>query len=295
MQLILMQDRDFLSPRAKEAGVPDLKIEFVTVTGPTVINDSLVSGALDIGAFGASSLITLWDKTHGSNNVRGVVGMNVMPLLLVSRDPRIKTIADYGPADRIALPAIKVSMQAMMLDLLAAKTFGEGEFRKLDPNTVSIGHPDATAGLISGGAPFTSHFGSLPFQHIELAHPGIHLVASSFDAIGPHSVGVMAATTRFRTQNPKVMAAFVAALQDATDFINGHQREAAEAYLRVTKEKSTPDEIVQMMNDPGVAFTLRPQGLLSTAEFMAKTGMIKQHPTSWKDMYFDTVPGGEGS
>ncbi len=295
IQLILMQDHDFLSPRAGQAGVPDLKIEFVTVTGPAVINDSLVSGALDVGAFGASSLITLWDKTHGSNNVRGLVGMNVMPLLLVSRDPRIKTIADYGPNDRIALPAIKVSMQAMMLDLLAAKAFGDAEYRRLDPNTVSIGHPDAAAGLLSGGSAFTSHFGSLPFQHIELAHPGIHQVASSFDAIGPHSVGVMAATTRFRTQNPKVVAAFVAALQDATDFINQHPQEAAEAYLRVTKEKSTPDEIVQMMHDPGVAFTLRPLGLLSTAEFMAKTGMIKQHPTSWKDMYFDTVPGGEGS
>jgi NitT/TauT family transport system substrate-binding protein len=105
----------------------------------------------------------------------------------------------------------------------------------------------------------------------------------------------MAATTRFRMQNPKVVAAFVAALQDATDFINQHRREAAEAYLRVTKEKSTPDEIVLMMGDPGVEFTLRPQGLLRTAEFMAKTGMIKQHPASWKDMYFDTVPGGEGS
>ena len=105
----------------------------------------------------------------------------------------------------------------------------------------------------------------------------------------------MAATTRFRTQNPKVVAAFVAALQDATDFINTHRHEAAEAYVRVTRDRSAPEEIDRMMGDPGVAFTLQPRGLLATAEFMARTGMIRQHPTSWKDMYFDTVPGGEGS
>lgn len=294
-QLVLMQGRDFLPPRAREAGVPDLEIEFVTLAGPAVINDSLISGALDVGAIGMSNLITLWDKTRGSIAIRGLAGMNIMPLLLVSREPRLKTVADYGPGDRIALPSVKVSMQAMMLDILAAQTFGDVEFRKLDPNTVSMGHPDAAAGLIGGGGAFTSHFSSLPYQHFELAQPGIHVVASSFDAIGPHSVVALAATTRFRTQNPKVVAAFLAALQDATDFINQHRHEAAEAYLKVSKDKTTAGELEAMMGDPGVEFTMRPQGAQHTADFMAKTGVIKQRPFTWQDMYFDTVPDGKGS
>lgn len=294
-QLVLMQGRDFLSTRAREAGVPDLKMEFVTVGGPAVINDSLISGALDIGAIGMSNMITLWDKTRSSLAIRGLAGMNIMPLLLVSRGPRLKTIADYGPDDRIALPSVKVSMQAMMLDILAAKAFGDSEFRKLDPNTVSMGHPDAAAGLMAGGAAFTSHFSSLPYQHFELAQPGVHVVASSFDAIGPHSVSALAATTRFRTQNPKVVAAFLAALQDTTDFINQHRQEAAELYLQVSKDKTTPAELVAMMSDPGVEFTLCPQGAQNTADFMAKIAVIKQRPATWQDMYFDTVPGGNGS
>lgn len=294
-QLVIMQDRDFLTRRAAEAGVPTLKIEFVTLGGPAVINDSLISGALDVGAVGMSNLVTLWDKTRNNLAIRGLAGMNIMPLLLVSRDPRLKTLADYGPNDRIALPAVKVSMQAMMLDLLAAKAFGEAEYRKLDPNTVSMGHPDATAGLIGGGGAFTSHFSALPYQHFELAQPGVHIVASTFDAIGPHSVSALAATTKFRTQNPKTIAAFLAALQDTTDFINQNRREAAQAYLRVSKDKTTPDELVAMMSDPGVEFTLRPQGAQNTADFMAKTAVIKQRPTTWQDMYFDTVPGGKGS
>ena len=286
MQLVLMQDHDFIGPRAAAAGIP-LKAEFVTMGGPAVLNDSVISGALDVGAVGMSNLVTMWSKTRGNIAIKGLAGMNIMPLLLVTRDPRIKTVKDFTVEDKIAVPSVKVSMQAMMLDILAERAFGD--YRRLDPSTVSMGHPDAAAGLMGGGGA-SSHFSSLPYQHFELAMPGVHLVASSFDAIGPHSVSALAATTRFRTQNPAVVGVFLAALQDATDFINQHRHEAAEAYLRVTKDKVSADELVAMMGDAGVEFTLRPQGAEKTAAFMAKTGAIKEAPASWHDMYFDTAP-----
>ncbi len=294
MQLVILQDQDFIGARAKAAGI-ELKAEFVTVGGPAVLNNSLISGALDVGAVGMSNLVTLWDKTRGSIGIRGLAGMNVMPLLLVTRDARLRSLADYGPDDRIALPSVKVSMQAMMLDILAAKAFGEANARKLDPNTVSMGHPDAMAGLLAGGGSFTSHFSSLPYQHMELAQPSVHVVASTFDAIGPHSVSALAATSRFRNQNPKVVGVFLQALEDATALINDHRPEAAAAYLRVTRDKTTADELVAMMGDPGVSFTLVPRGAQNTADFMFKAGVIKQQPKTWQDMYFDTVPSGAGS
>ncbi len=295
MQLVLMRDQDLIGVRAKEAGLGTLRVEFVTVGGPAVLNDGLISGELDIGAVGMSNLITMWDKTRGAGSIRGLSGMNVMPLLLVTAEPRIKTIADYAPQDRIALPSVKVSMQAMMLDILAAKSFGEAEYRRLDPNTVSMGHPDATAGLLAGGAAFTSHFSSLPYQYFELARPGMHVVASSFDAIGPHSVSALAATTKFRTENPKVVGVFLAALRDATTLIKQHPKEAAEAYLRITHDKMTADELLAMMAGPGVVFTLQPQGAGKTAAFMFKAGMIKRQPDSWRDLYFDTIADDGGS
>ena len=294
MQLVLMRERDTVGARAREAGLTSLRTEFVTVGGPAVLNDGLISGEIDVGAVGMSNLVTMWDKTRGAGAIRGLSGMNIMPLLLVSSDARIKTIADYAPADRIALPSVKVSMQAMMLDILAAKTFGEAEYRKLDPNTVSIGHPDATAGLIAGGGAFTSHFSSLPYQYFELAQPGVHVVASSFDAIGPHSVSALSATTKFRTENPKIVAVFLAALQDATVSIRENPRAAAETYLRATRDKMTIDELLAMMSGPGVAFNLEPRGAGNTADFMFKAGAIKHKPDSWRDLYFDTV-GTNGS
>lgn len=295
MQLVLMRDGGLIAARAKEAGLASLHAEFVTVGGPAVINDGLISGEMEIGAVGLSNLITMWDKTRGAGAVRGLSGMNVMPLLLVSSDAKIKTLADYTVQDRIALPSVKVSMQAMMLDILAAKIFGEAEYRKLDPNTVSMGHPDAAAGLMAGGGAFTSHFSSLPYQYFELAKPGVHVVASSFDAIGPHSVSALAATTKFRSENPRVVGVFLAALRDATALIHDHPKEAAEAYLRVTHDKMTVDELLAMMAGPGVTFTLQPQGADKTAAFMFKAGMIKHQPENWRDLYFDTVPPDGGS
>ena len=290
MQLVLMRERDTIGARARAAGLGSLRVEFVTVGGPAVLNDGLISGEIDIGAVGMSNLITMWDKTRGSGAIRGLSGMNIMPLLLVSSEARIKTIADYTAADRIALPSVKVSMQAMMLNILAAKKFGDGEARKLDANTVSIGHPDATAGLLAGGSAFTSHFSSLPYQYFELAHPNIHVVASSFDAIGPHSVSALSATTKFRTENPKIVEVFLAALHDTTMSIRENPRDAAETYLRATHDKMTVAELLAMMSGPGVAFDLAPQGAGKTADFMFKAGAIKRQPDSWRDLYFDTVP-----
>lgn len=97
---------------------------------------------------------------------------------------------------------------------------------------------------------------------------------------------------KFRTQNPKTVAVFMEALQDCTDFINQHRVEAAEAHLRVTKDKVTAAELVAMMGDAGVEFTLRPQGAQKTADLMFRTGVIKQLPKTWQDMYFDTAPAG---
>jgi len=43
--------------------------------------------------------------------------------------------------------------------------------------------------------------------------------------------------------------------------VKGEHREAAESYLRVTKEKVTAEELVAMMGKPEIQFTNRPLGV----------------------------------
>jgi len=40
-------------------------------------------------------------------------------------------------------------------------------------------------------------------------------------------------------------------MQDATEIINKDKRAAAELYIRMTKDKSSPDEILKIMNAAG--------------------------------------------
>ena len=63
--------------------------------------------------------------------------MNSMPLYLNTNNPNVKSIKDFTSKDKIALPAVKVSIQAVTLQMAAEKEFGEGNQNKLDALTVS--------------------------------------------------------------------------------------------------------------------------------------------------------------
>src|SRR5438093_6261488 len=117
-----------------------------------------------------------------------------------------------------------------LLLLFALSTAARAETGELDPLTVSLPHPDAMTAL-SGGGSITAHFSSPPFQYQEAAKPGIRTILNSYDILGGSATfNVVWSTNRFRDQNPKAYAAFVAAFEEATAMINRDKRAAAEAY-----------------------------------------------------------------
>ena len=274
IQVVIMEDQKLIEKHAKLQGLGDVKVEWATLGGPAQINDGIISGAVDIGAVGLPNLITMWEKTRTNVKVRAIAGLNFMPLILVTPDARIKSLKDYGEKDRIAVPSVKISMQAILLEMAAAKEFGQENYEKLDPLTVSMGHPDAFAALNSG-TEVRSHFSSAPFQNRQLKMPGYHQVISSYDIIGPHSVSCISMTTKFHDGNPKMVAAILGAMREATAWIKADKRAAAEAYLRVTKDKMPVDEMVAILNDPTMVITIVPKGADKISEFLAKVGRIK--------------------
>jgi NitT/TauT family transport system substrate-binding protein len=219
-----------------------------------------------------------------------------MPLFLVTRNPNVKSIKDFTEQDRIALPAVKISVQALALQMAAEQAYGPGQQNRLDPLTVTMSHPDAMQALLAGQSEVDSHFGSPPFQYQELAKPGTHMVLNNYDVMGGAvTFNVVWTTDKFRTENPKLYDAFVKALDEAQGTINRDKRAAAEAYLRISKDKDTLDNIARMMNDPQIVFTTTPQNVMKYADFMVKTGAIKVKPDSWKDLFFPNVHGVPGS
>ncbi|MEA2930021.1 MAG: sulfonate transport system substrate-binding protein [Hyphomicrobiales bacterium] len=288
IQFVIMEDGKLIEKHAKAQGLGDVKVEWATLGGPAQLNDGIISGAIDVAGVGLPNLITMWEKTRINAKVRAIAGLNFMPLILLTRGPRIKTLKDYGEKDRIAVPSVKISMQAILLEMAAAKEFGEGNYEKLDPLTVSMGHPDAFAALNSG-TEVGSHFSSAPFQNRQLKMPGYHQVVSSYDIIGPHSVSCIVMTTKFHDGNPKTVAALLGAMKEATAWIKADKKAAAEAYLRVTKDKMPVDELLAMLNDPNIVITIVPKGADKIGDFLAKVGRVKAKPDRWQDYYFGDV------
>lgn len=259
------------------------------------MNDALLSGNLDFASVGTPSLTTIWSKTRGTPmEVKAASGFNFLPLALVTRDPNIKSLSDYTEKHRIAVPAVRVSNQAIQLQMAAAQLYGQATYTKFDPLTVTMAHPDAMTALLSGAGEISSHFTAPPFVQKKLEKPGIRKITSSVEILGgPNCFNFVAATTKFFTANPKTFAAFLGAMQEATDLIRKDKRAAAEHYLRLTKDRSPVEETLRIMHDPGneYAFNVTPAGDMLMMEFMYKIGSIKVKPESWKDLLFAAQPG----
>ena len=297
LQMMLMEEQKLVERHAKAAGLGDIKVGWSTFRSSDVMNDALLSGNLDFASVGGPGLATIWAKTRGTPvEVKAASGFNFLPLALVTRDPSIKSLSDYTDKHRIAVPAVKVSNQAILLQMAAAKLYGQANYTKFDPLTVTMTHPDAMTALLSGAGEVSSHFASPPFLQKELERPGLRKIITSTEIVGsPIPFNLIATATKFYSANPKTYAAFLAALQEATDIINKDKRAAAELYIRVTKDKSPVEEILKIMNDPGNEYSLIPKGNMPMVEFMYRIGSIKVKPESWKDLFFPNVHNQSGS
>ena len=293
--LNVAQDQQLIEKHGKAAGV-DIKVEWLKLSGGSAVNDALLSGSVDIAGAGVGPLLTIWDRTYGKQNVRGVASLGNFPYYLVSNNPKVKTIADFGDKDRMAVPAVGVSVQSRVLQLASAKLWGDAQYNKLDKISIAVPHPDATAAIISGGTEITGHFGNPPFQEQELAgNPNAHIVLKSYDVLGgPSSATVLYATEKFRKDNPKTYGAFLGALDEAAKFISANPEKAADIYLKVNKGNTDRKLLLQIIKNPEVQFKIAPQNTYGLAEFMHRVGAIKNKPASVKDYFFDDahVQGG---
>ena len=138
-----------LQKEADKLGLGKIDATVTTLSGPGPVTDALLSGAADYGTAALPSLLTLWDKTHGTaNEVKAVGAVSNGAMVLYTINPNIKTIADFTDKDRIAVPSVRISFNAMMLEMAAEKQWGDPH--KLDHLTVGLGHPDAVAALSAG-------------------------------------------------------------------------------------------------------------------------------------------------
>ena len=297
VQLNILQHRQLVEKHAKALGLGDVTTVWSTFNGPDAMNTALVSGNVDVVSGGVPGLVTLWAKTKDTaQEVRGVSALSSQPFLLNTRNPDVKTVRDFSDADRIAVPAVKVSVQAVTLEMAAAQAFGKENYAKLDHLTLSLSPPDATIGLISGGGAFDSVFSVPPFQNQQLQAPGVHTVLNSFDVLGgSHSFTVAWASRKFHDENPKLYKAIIDALAEATEILNADKRAAAALWIEDSHSKLPLDMVAGILAGPQVKWTMTPEHTMKFADFMYEVGTIKVKPNSWKDMFFPEIADLPGS
>ena len=297
VQFNVLEHEKLIEKHARALGLGDVKVTWATFNGPDAMNTALLSDQVDVVAGGVPGLVTLWAKTVGTpQEVRGISALSSQPFLLNTRNPGVKTIRDYTDADRIAVPAVGVSVQAVTLQMACAQTFGKENYNKLDKLTVSMSPPDATVALLSGTGTVTSAFSVPPFQQQQLQNPAIHTVLNSFDVLGgSHSFTVAWTSRKFHDANPKLYRALVDALAEATKVLNADKRAAAALWIQDSKSKLPLDMVHSVLAGPQVKWTLVPENTMKYASFMKDVGSIKTAPASWKDLFFPEIQGEPGS
>ena len=293
----IMVSGGVLQAEATKLGLGKVEASAVALSGPGAITDALLSGAADYGTAALPTLLTLWEKTRGTaNEVRAVGTMSNGAMTLYTINPNLKTLADFTDQDRIAVPTVKISFNAMMLQMAAEQLWSDPH--RLDHLTVALGHPDAVTALSAGygKATITSHIGVQPFTNRGLKLPGAHIIADSRQVFGgPLTQITLLATKPTKEKNPALFKAVAAALEQSIKIANADKRAAAALWKEAQKAPENVEDVLAQINDPGFEFTSQPQRITYFTAFLNRIGTMKVKVGDWRDIFWETAHHQEGN
>ena len=297
LPLVVVAQKHLIEQQAQARGLPDIAIQWLTPNGGNPI-EQLLGGQADIVATtDLVGFLTAWDERTGTlQEIRGLAALAQMPYQLLTRNPAIETIRNFTAKDRIAVPAVKTSLPAVMLEMAAADEWGAAHYDRLDPLTVAQTSDAADAALHAGKGDIDTDFSRMPYADDERGDPAIHRVMDSFDIAGPHSIALVVTTAQFRDANPGLCAALVGAIADADTFIKASRGAAAEIYDKAGNSEDIPvEDLTDMLGDPDTAFAAAPAGIQHLTAFLHQVGRLKHGADSWQQLFFPEIYKQPGS
>ncbi|MDR0881352.1 MAG: ABC transporter substrate-binding protein [Candidatus Adiutrix sp.] len=289
LPLIIAEKQSLIEKQAKNLGLADLKVQWVSLASAVALTDAVLSGQVNYVAGASPVLNILWDKTN--KDVKGVVNLGNFDYQLNAARPSIKSVKDFTESDRIAVSGVKLSVHAILLQIAASDAFGEDKWDSLDKLTVSMPHPTAYTALTSGSTEITAHLTTPPFQDMELDDPRIHKVWSASDILGGGGVAtILFAKSETYAQYPIADKAIVAAVVEAMEFIKANPDKAAAISNEIEKSPLPDDRLAKIIASPANEYSIAPRNVLKFAQFQNKVGTLKNRPESWRDLFFSDYP-----
>lgn len=286
LPLMVMQAQNLVEKHLATKGRAGTTVTWARLAGPSAIIDSFLAGAVHFSGQGVPSTALIWDRTRNGIGAKAISAMVASNIWLMTRKTELKSLRDLTDKDRIALPSIKTSSQALFLWTAVEQEFGAGQWARLDHLTVSLPHPDAMAAVLNPGGEITVHAATSPYADLE-RKAGLRAITDLYSVAGGAVTGLnFVSTEEFRKANPLTFAAVVAAFDEAIDWVNADKPRAAKFYLEAAKEKMSLEDLTQILLAPDYIFGKTPQRVGAAIEMMHKAGILKTKPQSWKDMYF---------
>jgi NitT/TauT family transport system substrate-binding protein len=272
--------------RLLERAYPGLRVEWKQLASGTPITDGIIKGDIQIGAMGTGPMLVGWAR---GTNWKVIAPLDEADLWLMVRNPSIRTFADLR-GKRIATPTA-TSIQAVALRKMAEVKLGNA--RALDSSLISMDHPDGMQALLTGQ--IDAHFTSPPYQWLELGR-GARALGKSYGYFGAHSFLVTVATQRFYDEYTAFSNRFYRLVKQSIDLLNKKPRVAAAILAREDTTETTAAQFRRWITrKKSLTFTTRPRGLMRTASFMNKIGLLNKVPGSWRELVFPPVYPTRGS
>ena len=272
--------------RLLERAYPGLQVEWRQLASGTPITEGMIRGDIQIGAMGTGPFLVGWAR---GINWRVIAPLDEADLWLMVRDRSIRTLADLR-GKRIATPT-NTSIQAVVLRKMAEVKLGNA--RALDSSLLAMDHPDALQALLTGQ--IDAHFTSPPYQWIEQQR-GARILGKSYGYFGAHTFLVTTMTQRFYDQYTAFARRFYALVQRAITMLNKQPRQAAQILAADARGETSAAEFRSYIGRrKSLTFTTRPRGLMRTAAFMNKVGLLSRMPGTWRDLVHQPVLGTRGS
>jgi NitT/TauT family transport system substrate-binding protein len=283
LPLYICQDLKLVEKRAKELHL-DVKASYQRFVGSGPMQDAIASGAIDMGSYGTAPLLAAWEKAKDTaRQFLAVSGITTMPLTLVSNRPKVATIADFQPTDRIAMPSL-TAPQMYLLEMQSEKTLKA--YDKLHDQVVVMSPSEAVTALVDGSGVVTAYFASPPYTQLALRDAKVHRVLSSADVInGKASFLIVGATRGYIEAHPQMPDAIDKAMDDAARIIRSDPRRAAQIYLTHEPSMSLSGPLIEaVLREIKDEFGSAVYGVQAFADFMGRHGELKTPPKSWKDI-----------
>lgn len=295
LPLDVMEVRKLVEAEANKRNA-SITAKYLAFANGSSVNDAMISNNADFGAVSLGPLLALWERTRTTSRFAGVAAVDASAAVLNVNQPRLKTLRDFTEADRIGMPDVGVSYQALLLQMACEKTFGEGHSKQLDHLTVSLPHPEAMTALLDGHSEIVAHFGTAPFFFQEWdSGKATRLITSPEILGGPGTFIILASSEPFRDENRAAFEIVVAALASAQAWIAANPEEAAALYVAKQHSKLSPEFVTRMLRDPLIRYGSVPENTMRIADFSYRTGRIKTKVSGWQELFFEDIHNLPGS